>query len=118
MQAATLVGSGTVANIAALTVLPGARGLIASDRWNHASIIDACHLAGAPQCKTIVYSHSDAYDAERVVREARSSIKGDVAAQGNDGSQTVVVTDCIWDRCSTFRSIGYSPSTGQHARYG
>ena len=76
MQAAALFGSGTAANIAALTVLPGARGLIASDRWIHASIIDACRLAGASQCKTIVYSHSDAYDAERVVREARSSIKG------------------------------------------
>jgi 7-keto-8-aminopelargonate synthetase-like enzyme len=77
MQAATLFGSGTTANIAALTVLPGARGLIAPDRWNHASIIDACRLAAASQCKNIVYSRSDAYDAERVVREARSSIRGD-----------------------------------------
>jgi hypothetical protein len=77
-----------------------ARGLIASDRRIHASIIDACRLAGASQCKTIVYSHSDAYDAERVVRETRSSIKGDVAGQGKDGSQTVVVTDDIWDRGS------------------
>jgi 7-keto-8-aminopelargonate synthetase-like enzyme len=77
MQAATLFGSGAAANIAELTVLPGARGLIASDRLNHASIIDACRLAGASQRKTIVYSHSDAYDAERVVREALSLIKGD-----------------------------------------
>jgi 8-amino-7-oxononanoate synthase len=46
MQAATLFGSGTAANIAALTVLRGARGLVASDRLNHASIIDACLTDG------------------------------------------------------------------------
>jgi 8-amino-7-oxononanoate synthase len=38
--------------------------------------------------------------------------KGDVAGQGKDGSQTVVVTDDIWDRGSTFRSIGYNRRLG------
>ncbi len=64
---AVLLSSGYLANLAVVTALAGRGDTVVSDRLNHASIIDACRLAGA---EVRVYEHADAEHAERLLADA------------------------------------------------
>ncbi len=99
-EAALVFSSGYLANLGAVRALatPGVGSpdvdqpvLLASDAHNHASIVDACRLAGAGRggARTMVYAHADA-DAARaavaaapgaavVITESVFSVFGDLA---------------------------------------
>ena len=62
---ALLFGSGFLANLAVLQALLGEDDLCVQDKLNHASLIDAAHLAG---CKLRRYPHADADGALRQLR--------------------------------------------------
>ncbi|MHB8633689.1 MAG: aminotransferase class I/II-fold pyridoxal phosphate-dependent enzyme [Thermoplasmatota archaeon] len=67
--AATLLGTGYQASLAAVTTLVQAQDVVVSDALNHASLIDACRLSGA----TIqVYGHGDAAAAEALLKMHRA----------------------------------------------
>lgn len=78
--------TGYMANIGAITAIVEKNDLILSDEFNHASIIEACKLAGA---KVLIYKHNDVDDLslklERenkrkfVVSEGVFSMDGDMA---------------------------------------
>src|SRR5690348_15806734 len=62
---ALLFGSGFLANLGVVQALLDADDLCVQDRLNHASLIDAAHLAG---CKLRRYPHLDAEGALRQLR--------------------------------------------------
>jgi len=84
-ETALLFNSGYHANIGAIPALAGEGGVIFSDEWNHASLIDGCRLSKA---ETVVYRHNDLADLEVslrktskkkiIVTEAVFSMEGDV----------------------------------------
>ncbi|MCM2577359.1 8-amino-7-oxononanoate synthase [Streptomyces meridianus] len=78
-EAALVLSSGYAANLAAVTALNGAGGLLVSDAGNHASLIDGCRLSRAA---TVVTPHRDT----TAVRKA---------LEGHDGP-AVVVTDAVF----------------------
>ncbi|MFD4817610.1 8-amino-7-oxononanoate synthase [Peribacillus butanolivorans] len=87
-DAAIVLNTGYMANIAALTTLVGRDDLILSDEMNHASIIDGCRLSRA---ETIIYRHADLLDLEMklqintryrkriIVTDGVFSMDGDIA---------------------------------------
>nr|BAB39457.1 KAPA synthase [Kurthia sp. 538-KA26] len=87
-DAAIVLNTGYMANIAALTTLVGSDDLILSDEMNHASIIDGCRLSRA---ETIIYRHADLLDLEMklqintryrkriIVTDGVFSMDGDIA---------------------------------------
>lgn len=75
---ALLLGSGYLGNLAVLQSLLGDGDLCVQDRLNHASLIDAAHLAG---CRLRRYPHADAEGALRQLRGA----PGGVAMLATDG---------------------------------
>ncbi|MCX5395437.1 8-amino-7-oxononanoate synthase [Streptomyces sp. NBC_00102] len=85
-EAALVFSSGYAANLAALTALSRADGIIVSDASNHASIVDGCRLARA---RTEVVAHADpeavgkALEAHTgpalVVTDSVFSVDGDAA---------------------------------------
>ncbi|MCK1994806.1 8-amino-7-oxononanoate synthase [Peribacillus muralis] len=80
-EAAILLNTGYMANMAALTTIVGKGDLILSDEVNHASIIDGCRLSRA---ETVIYSHADLDDLE-------------VKLQSNRGfKRTLIVTDGVF----------------------
>lgn len=60
-EAALVLNTGYMANVAALTTLVDQEDVILSDAMNHASIIDGCRLSRA---QTLVYRHRDLEDLE------------------------------------------------------
>ncbi|MFF2287782.1 8-amino-7-oxononanoate synthase [Peribacillus butanolivorans] len=88
-DAAIVLNTGYMANIAALTTLVGRDDLILSDEMNHASIIDGCRLSRA---ETIIYRHADLLDLEMklqintryrkriIVTDGVFSMDGDIAS--------------------------------------
>ncbi|MFD6438569.1 8-amino-7-oxononanoate synthase [Peribacillus sp. NPDC060186] len=80
-DAAIVLNTGYMANIAALTTLVGKDDLILSDEMNHASIIDGCRLSRA---ETIIYRHADLLDLE-------------MKLQSNTGyRKRIIVTDGVF----------------------
>ncbi|WP_057914198.1 8-amino-7-oxononanoate synthase [Peribacillus muralis] len=80
-EAAILLNTGYMANMAALTTIVGKGDLILSDEGNHASIIDGCRLSRA---ETVIYSHADLDDLE-------------MKLQSNRGfKRTLIVTDGVF----------------------
>ncbi|MGW6301350.1 8-amino-7-oxononanoate synthase [Peribacillus butanolivorans] len=87
-DAAIVLNTGYMANIAALTTLVGKDDLVLSDEMNHASIIDGCRLSRA---ETIIYRHADLLDLEMklqintryrkriIVTDGVFSMDGDIA---------------------------------------
>jgi 8-amino-7-oxononanoate synthase len=76
-ETALLVGSGYLANLAAVTALTEPGDVIHSDALNHASIVDACRLSRA---ETVVYDHLTVPEgAQTIVTDAVFSMDGDVA---------------------------------------
>ncbi|WP_285769058.1 8-amino-7-oxononanoate synthase [Peribacillus sp. SI8-4] len=87
-EAAIVLNTGYMANMAVLTTIVGKGDLILSDESNHASIIDGCRLSRA---ETIIYSHVDLGDLEMKLRSNRGfrntlivtdgvfSMEGDIA---------------------------------------
>lgn len=75
---ALLMGSGFMANLAVLQAMLGDGDVCVQDRLNHASLIDAAHLAG---CHLRRYPHADAEGALRQLRAA----PGGVAMLATDG---------------------------------
>ncbi|GAB2812577.1 8-amino-7-oxononanoate synthase [Streptomyces daliensis] len=85
-EAALVLSSGYAANLAAVTALTGEGTLIASDAYNHASLIDGCRLSRAG---TVVVPHAEpeavhkAFDGHRgravAVTDSVFSVDGDAA---------------------------------------
>jgi 8-amino-7-oxononanoate synthase len=86
-EAALVLSSGYLANLAAVTTLAVEGDLVVSEAQNHASLIDACRLSRA---STAVAAHGDADDVERllatgspgrplVVSDSVFSVDGDLA---------------------------------------
>ena len=75
---ALLLGSGYMANLAVVQSLLGDGDVCVQDRLNHASLIDAAHLAG---CRLRRYPHADAEGALRQLRAA----PGGAAMLATDG---------------------------------
>jgi 8-amino-7-oxononanoate synthase len=84
---ALVFSSGYLANLGAVTALAPAGSLVVSDAQNHASVVDACRLAGA---EVTVAPHRDVAAVERaltrrtpsravVVTDAVFSVDGDLA---------------------------------------
>lgn len=68
-EAALVFPTGYMANLGVVTALMGPEDLVLSDRFNHASLIDACRLSGAA---FRVYPHADAGRLEEILRRRRS----------------------------------------------
>ncbi|CAM3973178.1 8-amino-7-oxononanoate synthase [Alicyclobacillus pomorum] len=87
-EAAIVLNTGYMANLAALSTLVGAGDVIFSDELNHASIIDGCRLSKAA---VVVYRHNDMDDLRHklenyattgqrlIVTDGVFSMDGDVA---------------------------------------
>ncbi|QFY10270.1 aminotransferase class I/II-fold pyridoxal phosphate-dependent enzyme [Nonomuraea phyllanthi] len=105
-EAALVFASGYAANLAAVTALTGPGVLIASDRHNHASLIDGCRLSRA---ETVVVPHADPAAAAKalehhdgraiVVTESVFSVDGDampltdLAEAGREVGAAVIIDD-------------------------
>ena len=74
--------SGFNANTATIPALVGKEDVIFSDELNHASIIDGSRLSGA---EIIRYTHSDATDLDRVIREAEGKYR-----------RAIIITDGVF----------------------
>ncbi|NCO57661.1 MAG: 8-amino-7-oxononanoate synthase [Nitrospirae bacterium CG18_big_fil_WC_8_21_14_2_50_70_55] len=79
-EAALVVGSGFLANLALLTTLAGDGDRILCDRLNHASILDGARLSKA---SLRVYPHCDLDALERLLRRETSG-------------RTLIVTDSVF----------------------
>lgn len=66
-EAAIVLNTGYMANLAVLTTLVGKEDVILSDAMNHASIIDGCRLSRA---QTLVYRHVDVLDLEEKLQKS------------------------------------------------
>lgn len=71
-EAALLFPTGYMANLGVVTALLGAGDLVIGDRFNHASLIDACRLSGAA---FRIYPHGDAGRLEEALRRRRSQYR-------------------------------------------
>ncbi|PJN87651.1 8-amino-7-oxononanoate synthase [Bacillus sp. mrc49] len=80
-EAAIVMNTGYMANMAVLTTIVGKGDLILSDERNHASIIDGCRLSRA---ETVIYSHADLADLEMKLQSNRGYKK------------TLIVTDGVF----------------------
>ena len=67
VEAALVLSSGYLANLAAVTSLAGDETLVVSEAQNHASLIDACRLSRA---RTVVAPHHDVEAVDQAMREA------------------------------------------------
>jgi 8-amino-7-oxononanoate synthase len=67
-ERALLFSTGFMANLGVVTALTDRHGVIAEDRWNHASLIDAARLARATVRR---YAHADAAAAAATARNGR-----------------------------------------------
>ncbi len=65
-DAALVLSSGYLANLAAVTALSGPGTVVVSDAGNHASIVDACRLSRA---RVVVVPHGDIGAVERALGE-------------------------------------------------
>jgi 8-amino-7-oxononanoate synthase len=75
-EACVLFGSGFLANTGVIAAL-ATDGVVASDEFNHASIVDGCRLARA---RTLVYPHGEIpAGADVIVTDAVFSMDGDLA---------------------------------------
>jgi len=81
VDAAMVLSSGFMANLAALPALVGRGDRVYSDELNHASIVDACRLSGA---EIVRYPHADA-DA-----------LGTLLSETADAGARLVVTDGVF----------------------
>ena len=71
-EAATLFGSGYLANLGAITALVEAGDLILLDKLSHASLLDAAQLSGA---RWMRFKHNDMDDLERLLKRHRASYR-------------------------------------------
>ncbi len=91
-EAAIVVSSGYLANMAAIQTILGKEDIIISDELNHASIIDAIRLA---QIKNkFVYKHRDMKDLRSRLKEA-SEIAKKPKSDGNS-PLILIVTDGVF----------------------
>ncbi|ATZ16893.1 8-amino-7-oxononanoate synthase [Williamsoniiplasma luminosum] len=74
-EATLVVQSGFQANTGLIPTITNADDLVISDELNHASIIDGVRLSKAARA---IYKHMDTEDLERVLKENRSKIKGNI----------------------------------------
>jgi glycine C-acetyltransferase len=81
VDAAMVLSSGFMANLAVVPALVGRGDRVYSDELNHASIVDACRLSGA---EIVRYPHADA------------KALGDLLATGAGAARRLVVTDGVF----------------------
>ncbi|KWW17533.1 8-amino-7-oxononanoate synthase [Peribacillus simplex] len=89
-EAAIVMNTGYMANMAVLTTIVGKGDLILSDERNHASIIDGCRLSRA---ETVIYSHADLADLEMKLQSNRGFKK------------TLIVTDGVFSMDGDIASL-------------
>jgi 8-amino-7-oxononanoate synthase len=89
-EAALVFPTGYMTNLGVVTALVGRGDLVLSDRENHASIVDAAHLAGA---HLVRYAHADAAAAARAI-EARAGKSG--LPDGRQPGRRLLVTDTVF----------------------
>src|SRR5713101_5432629 len=70
VDAAMLLSSGFLANLAVVPALVGAGDRVYSDELNHASIVDGCRLSGA---EIVRYPHADADALHSLLSSGRSN---------------------------------------------
>ncbi len=70
-ESSLFLGSGYLANLAALATIPEAGDVVFSDELNHASLIDGLRLSRASK---EVFAHKDVYELSRLIE--RSETKG------------------------------------------
>ena len=80
VEAALVLSSGYLANLAAVTSLAGDDTLVVSEAQNHASLIDACRLSRA---RTVVAPHGDVEAVDRALR-------------ATDADRSLLVTDSVF----------------------
>lgn len=99
-EAALLLPTGYLANLAALTALAGPGDTICLDKLNHASLIDAAHMTGAT---VRTFPHRNYDKLERLLdRHARST---STAATSHDTSQP---SASHWDASSNESRAGHA----------
>jgi len=81
VEAALVLSSGYMTNIAALSALVDSGDVILSDERNHASLIDGCRLSKAV---TMIYRHGDMADLETKLKETEHA------------RQRLIVTDGVF----------------------
>lgn len=91
-EAAIVLPSGYLANMAAIQTLIGKEDIVISDELNHASIIDAVKLS---QAKTkFIYKHTDVKDLEAKLKEAHQLAQ---TPKSNGEKQFIlIVTDGVF----------------------
>ena len=72
-EEAAIFSSGYLANLGAISGLIRSEDIVINDRFNHASIIDGCKLAGG-KCRT--YKHMDMSDLKKVLLRSVDRYKG------------------------------------------
>lgn len=78
-DAAVLFPTGYAANVGTISALMGPEDTVFCDRWNHASLVDGCRLAGA---RFRVYRHDDLSKLERQLDRDRSSQRRWIVTDG------------------------------------
>ncbi|MDI3327930.1 MAG: 8-amino-7-oxononanoate synthase [Alicyclobacillaceae bacterium] len=78
-EAAMVLATGYMANVAIASTLAGRGDVIFSDELNHASIIDGCRMSRA---EVRVYRHADPRDLERRLAEARGARRRIIITDG------------------------------------
>jgi 8-amino-7-oxononanoate synthase len=96
-EAALVLSSGYLANLAAVTILADEGDLVVSEAQNHASLIDACRLGRA---RTAVAAHADVSDVDRLL-----------AGRGTGGA--LVVTDSVFSVDGGLAPLGALAATAR-----
>jgi glycine C-acetyltransferase len=103
VEAAMLVSSGFLANLAVLPALVGRGDVVCSDELNHASIVDACRLSGA---EVVRYPHADVAALRELlmIRSAR------------DGARLLIVTDGVFSMDGDLAPLDHIAAAARTAR--
>ncbi len=91
-EAAILLSSGYMANLAAIQTLFGKEDIIISDALNHASIIDAVRLSQAKN--KFIYKHADMGDLAEQLKLAGELTK--IPKVNGEAPQILIVTDGVF----------------------
>jgi 8-amino-7-oxononanoate synthase len=87
-EAALLLPTGYMANLAAITALAGEDDLLLIDKLNHASLIDAAALAGSRRAVVRVYPHGQLDKLRRLLQRTR--------VRGRTVRHRIIITDSVF----------------------
>src|SRR5205807_4870328 len=92
-EAALVLSSGFVANLAVLGTLAGQEDAVFSDEWNHASLIDGCRLSRA---RVHVYRHGDLEHLEQMLRGECGGRAPPLPPQAAPARRRLIVSDSVF----------------------